>query len=232
MKNLAIIPARSGSKGIKDKNIRELNGKPLIYYSIRQALESEMFDTVMLSTDSEKYGEIGRNSGAEVPFLRSEKTSSDKASSWDVVAEVLEKYKEIGKRFDTFMLLQPTSPLRTADDIRKAYKELEEKEAESVISLCETDSPFQCNTLPGDLSMDLFISQKAKGKRRQDMEKYYKFNGAIYLTHVDFFEKDHNIYRDKCFAYIMDKLNSIDIDDESDFELAEALLFLREKNIH
>lgn len=228
MKNLAIIPARSGSKGIRDKNIRDLNGRPLIYYSIAAALESGMFDTVMLSTDSEKYAMIGKNSGAEVPFLRSEKTSSDTASSWDAVSEVLEKYKEAGKSFDTFMLLQPTSPLRTADDIRKAYKEFEEKEAETVISLCETDSPFQCNTLPGDLSMDSFIKPEAKGKRRQDLEKYYKFNGAIYLTRVAFFEEDHNIYRDRCFAYVMDKLNSIDIDDEADFRLAEALLSLKE----
>ena len=228
MKNLAIIPARSGSKGIRDKNIRDLNGRPLIYYSIAAALESGMFDTVMLSTDSEKYAMIGKNSGAEVPFLRSEKTSSDTASSWDAVSEVLEKYKEAGKSFDTFMLLQPTSPLRTADDIRKAYKEFEEKEAETVISLCETDPPFQCNTLPCDLSMDSFIKPEAKGKRRQDLEKYYKFNGAIYLTRVAFFEEDHNIYRDRCFAYVMDKLNSIDIDDEADFRLAEALLSLKE----
>ena len=121
MKNIAIIPARSGSKGLPDKNIKELNRRPLIAYSIEAALNSGCFDTVMVSTDSEKYAEISRYYGAEVPFLRSEQTSSDSASSWDTVLEVLDRYESLGKTFDTFCLLQPTSPMRTADDIKSAY---------------------------------------------------------------------------------------------------------------
>ena len=127
MKNIAIITARSGSKGLKDKNIKELNGKPLMAYTIEAALESKQFETVMVSTDSEEYAKIARKYGAEVPFLRSEKTSSDEAGSWDVILEVLENYAELGKMYDTVCLLQPTSPLRKVDDIINSYKILEEK---------------------------------------------------------------------------------------------------------
>ena len=224
MKNLAIIPARSGSKGLVDKNIKLLNGKPLIAYSIEAALQSGVFDTVMVSTDSEKYAEIARNYGAQVPFLRSAETSSDTASSWDAVAEVIENYRKLGNIFDTFMLLQPTSPLRTAENIREAYDEMAQKDANSIISLCEVDhSPLQCNTLPENLSLDGFIRKESKGKRRQDMPTYYRFNGAIYLSKVDFFMQDHDIYREKCFAYVMSKHDSIDIDDEFDFAMARGL---------
>lgn len=225
MKNLAIIPARSGSKGLPDKNIRELAGKPLIAYSIEAAIKSEMFDTVMVSTDSDKYAKIARKYGAEVPFLRSEKTSSDTASSWDAVAEVLENYKLLGKEFDTFMLLQPTSPLRTEKHIIEAYAELADKKANSVISVCEVDhSPLYCNILPLSLSLEGFINQTAKGKMRQQIETYYRFNGAIYLAGVPFFLDDHDIYRQDSFAYIMEKRRSIDIDDETDFMIAEAIM--------
>lgn len=227
MKNIAIIPARSGSKGLRDKNIKELAGKPLIAYSIEAAIQSKMFQTVMVSTDSEKYAIIAKEYGAEVPFLRSERTSSDTASSWDAVAEVLENYSKVNENFDSFMLLQPTSPLRTHEDIQKAYKEYYQKQAMSVVSLCEVDhSPLQCNTLPSDLSLYGFIRKEGKGKRRQDMPTYYRFNGAIYLANVEFFLNNHDIYRDNCFAYIMNKRNSIDIDDEYDFAIAETMMSL------
>lgn len=225
MKNIAIIPARSGSKGLMDKNIKCLADKPLLFYSIDAAIRSEMFDTVMVSTDSELYAEIAKKHGAEVPFLRSRRTSSDIASSWDVVAEVLDNYMYMGKAFDTFMLLQPTSPLRTANDIIGSYRVMEDKQANSIVSICEVDhSPEQCNILPDDLSLDHFIKETSRGKRRQDMPTYYRFNGAIYLSRVQYFVADHNIYREKCFAYIMDKKTSIDIDDELDFLIAEAII--------
>ena len=225
MKNLAIIPARSGSKGLPNKNIKLLAGKPLMAYSIEAALASDMFDTVMVSTDSEEYAEIARDYGAEVPFLRSEKTSSDTASSWDAVEEVLIEYRKLGREFDSFMLLQPTSPLRSSQDICNAFVEMKGKNANSIVSLCEVDhSPLQCNVLPEDLSLDTFIRDDAKGKRRQDLPLYYRFNGAIYLAKVPFFMSDHDIYRERCFAYVMDKINSIDIDDELDFLIASAIL--------
>ena len=120
MRNIAIIPARSGSKGIKDKNIKLLNGKPLLAYSIEAAIKSKCFDTVFVSTDSIKYAEIAKQYGAEVPFLRSKKNSKDKSSAWDAVYETLLNYKNMGMNFDSFMYLQPTSPLRTEKNIKEA----------------------------------------------------------------------------------------------------------------
>ncbi len=225
MRNIAIIPARSGSKGLKDKNIRMLNGKPLMAYTIEAALKSKCFDVVMVSTDSKKYAKIARENGAEVPFLRNEETSRDKTSPWDVMKEVLEKYKELGEEFDTFALLQPTSPLRTAKDIKNAYAELAEKKANAVVSMCELEcSMHLVNTLPKSLSMKGFISQEQYNKRRQDIRPYYRFNGAIYISKVKSFMKHMNIYDDKCYAYIMDRNSSYDIDDLNDLKIVEALM--------
>lgn len=225
MRNIAIIPARSGSKGLKDKNIRLLNGKPLLAYTIEAALQSECYDTVMVSTDSEEYAKIAREYGAEVPFLRGDENSKDNASPWEVMKEVLLKYKEMGKEFDTFTLLQPTSPLRNAQDIQNAFAEMKEKDANAVVSMCELEcSMHLVNTLPDDLSMDGFISNEQYNKRRQDIRPYYRFNGAIYISKVETFMKHMNIYDDKCYAYIMDRKRSYDIDDEFDLKIAEAIL--------
>jgi len=225
MRNIAIIPARSGSKGIKDKNIRLLNGKPLLAYTIEAALKSKCFDVVMVSTDSKKYKKIAEEYEAEVPFLRSEGNSKDYSSPWEVVKEVLERFKALGEEFDTFALLQPTSPLRSAKDIKNAYKELEEKKAKAVVSMCEIECSIHLvNKLPENLSMKGFISEKQYNKRSQEIEPYYRFNGAIYISKVNSFLEHMNIYDDKCYAYIMPRNRSYDIDDKDDFRIVEALL--------
>ena len=172
MKNIAIIPARSGSKGLKDKNIKELNGKPLLAYSIEAAKKSKLFDEIMVSTDSEKYAEIAKQYNANVPFLRSATNSGDKAGSWDVIVEVLGKYQELGKTFDTVCLLQPTSPLRTAEDIINAYNLLEEKQADAITSVCEVDhSPLWTMTLDDSLSLAKFRAL-ASDRPRQLLTTY------------------------------------------------------------
>ena len=216
MRSIAIIPARSGSKGLPDKNIKPLNGKPLLAYSIEAALASGMFDTVHGSTDSERYAGIAE-------------TSSDTASSEDAIREVLRRYGEMGQHFDAFMLLQPTSPLRTADDIRAAFGVMEEKQAESVISVCEMEhSPLWCNTLPPDGSMRAFI--RADGnKRRQELETYYRMNGAIYLVKTEHFLRTGSLYGNGCYAYIMSAERSVDIDSPIDFLFAECLLKTQSK---
>lgn len=222
---IAIIPARSGSKGLKDKNIKLLNGKPLIYYSIQSAIQSGCFDEIFVSTDSEKYKQIAEESGASVPFLRSEKNSTDTADSWDVVRETIEKYKQIGKEFDGFMLLQPTSPLRSAEDIINAFNLKREKKANSVLSITETDhSPLQTACLPKSLNLGKMYKSKYFNMRRQDMPTYYRLNGAIYLADMDSFIKNGTIYCGKVVGYVMEKQRSIDIDDELDFVIAETLL--------
>ena len=225
MKSIAVIPARSGSKGLKDKNIKLLNGKPLIWYSIQAAISSGCFHEVMVSTDSEKYAEIARECGASVPFLRSDEMSTDKASSWGTVQEVLDNFKDLGKEFDTVMLLQPTSPLRTSEDIKNAFAILEEKNADSVVGVCEMDhSPLWSNVLPENRCLDGFIRPEVKeSSGRQSLPTYYRINGAIYLTKVTE-ALGTNLYSDSGYAYIMEQAKSIDIDTELDFKMAEFLI--------
>ena len=229
MKNIAIIPARSGSKGLRDKNIKELCGKPLMAYSIEAALESGCFEVVHVSTDSESYAQTARRFGADVHFLRSAEMSSDTADSWDVVVEVLKRYEAEGLSFDTVCVLQPTSPLRTVEDIKNAFGLFSEKAANAVISVCEADHPPKWfHPLPGDGDMREFGGGEELEKRRQDFSTYYRINGAIYLMRTDYFLEDHhNVFREKTYAYIMDKRRSVDIDDRFDFEIAEALYRLR-----
>ena len=231
MKNIAIIPARSGSKGLPDKNIKELNGKPLMAYTIEAAINSECFDEIMVSTDSEKYADIARKYGAKVPFLRSEQTSSDEASSWDTVDEVLSEYSKLGKKYDTFCLLQPTSPLRTYEDIKEAYALYNEKASFAVVSVCETEhSPLLCGQLPENSEFIDFINNDSM-KRRQDAGTYYRLNGAIYIVNINIFKEDRFLYKKGSFAYIMPQNRSIDIDSEMDFRIAGIMLKERNGNI-
>lgn len=219
-KIIAIIPARSGSKGLKDKNIKDLNGKPLIAYTIEAARNSGIFDRIIVSTDSEKYAEISRAYGAEVPFLRSSENSSDKAGSWDVVKEVLSKLPET---YDIVVLLQPTSPLRTAKNIQEAMDLFFVKNASTLTSVCETPHPmFWCNTLSDDLSMYNFIKPEFRLSRQQ-LPKSYTFNGAIYIIRVENLDNPDFSSKDS-YAYIMDKKNSVDIDCDLDFIQCKAIM--------
>ena len=224
MKNIAIIPARSGSKGVKDKNIRLMNGKPLFSYSIAAAKESGVFDEIMVSTDSQKYADIAIKYGASVPFLRSSKNSSDSASSWDAVLEVLCSYREIGKSFDSICLLQPTSPLRTGEDVFEAYKTFQECNVNALTSVCEVDhSPLWTMTLGEDRMLTEF-RKKAVVAPRQKLVPYYRLNGAIYIREINYGDNDISLFDDKEIAFIMDKRRSVDIDDEFDFAVAEYLI--------
>lgn len=222
--HLAIILARSGSKGLKDKNIKSLCGKPLLQYSVDAAINSNIFNCVHVSTDSEKYAEIARNCGADVPFLRCQEFSSDMADSWSVVRFVLEQYKQMGKIFDMVTLLQPTSPMRDASDIQAAYHLFSEKKAEVVISVSEVEhSPLLMNTLDESLSLDGFINLEEVG-RRQNMPQYYQINGAIYMMKTYILDRICDLYGEKSYAYIMPRKKSIDIDNILDFKMAEIIL--------
>ncbi len=220
---IGIIPARSGSKGVRDKNVKMLNGKPLMAYTIEAALKSQCFDKIVVSTDSEAYAKIAMEYGAEVPFLRPEHLSGDEVATNDVIIDLLTELKKNSEEFDCLMILQPTSPLRTSDDIRKAIELMRVKKANAVVSLCEVDhSPLYTGRVPNDLCIDGFI-KKDISFRRQELPKYYRLNGAIYLSKVDYFLKYQDLYRENCYAYLMDKERSIDIDDEIDFVLAEIM---------
>lgn len=226
MKNIAIIPARSGSKGLPDKNIKLLNNKPLLSYTIESALESGIFDEIHVSTDSEEYAEIARKYGASVPFLRPVEFSTDKSSTLDTVKMVLQSYKNMGLSYDICTLLQPTSPLRGSDNIKKAMDVFYDKNAHTVISVCQVEHPVQwCFYLPDNGSMKEFSKSPYRHTRRQDLTAMYRENGAIYIFRTeDIILDSFDIYRNGCFAYIMNKDNSIDIDDEIDFKLAEIYI--------
>ena len=227
MSNIAVITARSGSKGVKDKNIRQLEGKPLLAYTVEAALRSGCFDCVHVSTDSEEYAKIAKAYGADVPFLRETSLATDTAGTWDVLRACVEQYDRLGQKFDTVTLLQPTSPLRDVLDIQKAFQIFEEKHAQSVVSVCEVEhSPMLCNTLGTDGSMDGFVDLNKVG-RRQDMETYYRLNGAIYIQTTKLLMEQGNLYGSGAYAYVMSQEHSIDIDTELDFLIAETILKFR-----
>lgn len=230
MKNIAVIPARSGSKGLKGKNIKKLNGKPLMAYAIEAAIASRQFDTVMVSTDSTEYADVAQKYGAEVPFLRSEALSGDEAGSWDVILETLKNYRDLGKEYDTVCLLQPTSPLRQAQDIINAYKIYEEKKADAVTSVCEAEhSPLWTMVLPEDGSLMGFRKNNVNVPR-QKLDTFYRLNGAIYIRKIRYLNGKANLVYENEYSYIMTRHSSVDIDTLDDFEYAEYLMIKRKKN--
>ncbi len=222
MNTLAVITARSGSKGIKNKNIRQLNGKPLIAYTIESALQSHYIDEVMVSTDSDVYADIAKKFGAVVPFLRSNRNSEDMSKSVDVLLEVLDEYEKREKYFDNIVMLQP--PLRTYKNLNEAFDLFYEKNADSVVSVCECEhSPLLSGILPDDWSLFEFIKSE-NNLRRQELQKFYRLNGAIYISKVTALKEIRSFYGENSYAYIMKQRESIDIDTELDFEYADFLL--------
>lgn len=222
---LALIPARGGSKGLKDKNIRQLNNKPLLAYTIEAAKESRIFDRIIVSTDSEEIAAVALKYGAEVPFMRPKELATDTASSMDVLIYTIELLQESNDKYDYVALLQPTSPLRTSQDIVGAVNLLIEKNANSVVSVCKVEhSPLWSNTLPEDLSLKDFIRPEIRNLRRQDLPIFYRLNGAIYIVKVSYILESKDFFGQESYAYIMPVNRSVDIDTELDLVLAEVLL--------
>lgn len=222
MSHVAIIPARSGSKRVPGKNVRNLGAKPLIAWTIEAALSSNCYDRVIVSTDDQKIAAVAREYGAETPFLRPAQFASDTSSSEDVINHAvcwLEHFDNVAIK--TVTLLQPTSPFRFAKNIREAFDLFFKKDADAVVSVMEAPVKLElCNTLPKNLSLKGFI--KTEKTRTQDMDVYYQLNGAIYLFKRNFCSALGGIYDSRrSFAYIMASENSIDIDSELDFKWAE-----------
>lgn len=220
---LAIIPARSGSKGLPHKNIKLLNDKPMIAYTIEAAIRSGVFDEVIVSTDDIQYAEIAKQYGATVPFLRDKHLAQDQTTTTEVIVDLVEKLKNQGKEYDYIMVLQPTSPLRRENDIIGSVKMLFEKNANTIVSMCECEHPIEWTSkLEDDKRLDGFLT--ATNRRRQEEGVSYRLNGAIYLTKIDYYLKYKDFYREDCYAYIMDKYSSIDVDDIYDFKYAEVVM--------
>ncbi|MCR4419327.1 MAG: acylneuraminate cytidylyltransferase family protein [Clostridia bacterium] len=221
---LGLIPARAGSKGLPGKNLRRLAGKPLIVHTIEAALGSGVLDYLLVSTDSSEIASVAAAAGAAVPFLRPAHLATDEAKGIAVVHHAMAWCESAGMRFSWVMVLQPTSPLRSPEDIRNACSLMVERQAEAVVSVCEVDHhPWLSNTLPEDGCMDGFLRPEVRSANRQELPKYYRLNGAIYLADWGFIRSREHWYGPRTYAYVMPKERSVDIDDAVDFALAEVL---------
>lgn len=229
MKFLTIIPARGGSKGIPKKNIIDVSGKPLIAYTIEpaiQALQEGLVDKVIVSTDSEEIAEAARKYGAEVPFLRPGSISGDKAKSIEFIQHAMQYYDAQGEQFDAVLLLQPTSPLRTLEDIREAIHLYKESDNDSLISCYEEEyiNDLVIYKLDKDGKTSIPVSPlHNKGVRRQDHGSTYVRNGCIYITRRDLTEKGF-VIGDNPLMLVMEKNRSVNVDTLEDLELLRKLL--------
>lgn len=212
---LSIIPARGGSKGISKKNIVDLDGKPLIAWSIEASINSKYINKTIVSSDSDQVLEIAKKYKAEV-FIRPKDLAGDLSSSESVVKHVLDN---IDEKFDYIILLQPTSPLRNTKDIDQAFIKLFSSSASALISLQEYDNKVLKAFKENDFGFIEGISNnKYPFMRRQDLPKIYLSNGAIYIVKVDEFFKNNSFYTDKTIPFVMDEKRSIDLDTYEDLE--------------
>ena len=225
---MAVIPARSGSKGIKDKNIRSFCGKPLIFYAIQEAKKCKNLDRIIVSTDSWKYAEIAKKYGAEVPFLRPKRLAGDKSPVADTILHLLDWLKRKERYIpDHIVLLQTTSPLRIHRDIERCTRLALKKKCDVVISVCSAD-PYLL-TVKNNYIDSLTDKRWLKTTNRQQLPCAYRINGpAVLITKRNFILKSHALWGGKMTPYFMEKWRSLDLDDDEDFKLAELLY--RRKN--
>ncbi len=231
MSCIAIITARGGSKRIPKKNIKEFYGKPIIAYSIQAATNTDLFDEVMVSTDSEDIKAIAEQYGAVVPFLRSEATSNDYADTTDVLKEVLTEYEKRGKLFDIFCCIYPTAPFVTPEKLINAHKLLQDDDVYNVIPMV----PFSFPPQRGMMRAGKFIKAAYPdyiNMRSQDLEEVLHDCGQFYWCKTKEFLKNPDILSNHTVPYVVPEIEVQDIDNQSDWELAEMKYkFMIEKNI-
>lgn len=221
---VAIIPARAGSKRLPKKNSRALGGIPLVQWTINSAVASGIFDLIVVSSDDSEILEIAKESNLYC-IVRPRDLASDEASTQDVIKHALQFLHKDGYLINNFMLLQPTSPLRSAKDIKEAHRLMVEQKAECVVSVCPAEhSPLWCNTLNDKKSMKDFLLSSSLGKRSQELPTFYRLNGSIYLAKVKSYIEKNSFFFDGSIAYIMPCERSVDIDTEHDFNYASYLI--------
>jgi len=220
MANLAIIPARGGSKRIPRKNIKSFLGKPIIAYSIEAALNSKLFDEVMVSTDDDEIAMIAKKYGAKVPFLRSKDNANDFAILADVVEEVLVKYSNENKNFENICCILPTAPFVTPSKIIEGYDKLIEGEFVSVFPVLEFSFPIQ-RSLKIEGNKVVMVWNEYLNTRSQDLEPRYHDSGQFYWLKSIPFSKEQKMFTDNSGAIVISELHAQDIDTENDWKLAE-----------
>lgn len=219
-KAIAIITARGGSKRIPKKNIKDFCGKPIIAYSIIAALDSGIFDEVMVSTDSEEIADIAREYGAKVPFMRSAKTSDDFATTADVLLEVLERYQEMDRTFDVMSCIYPTAPFVTPQKLQSAYDTLTKEQAVMAMPVVAFSYPPQRSYILQGNMLEMKWKENYN-KRSQDLEKMYHDAGQFYMYQVEAFIRLKGQMTESIVPVIVDEMDVQDIDNESDWKLAE-----------
>ncbi len=230
MSSLAIITARGGSKRIPHKNIKDFLGKPIIAYSIKAALESGCFDEVMVSTDDAKIAEIAKEYGAKVPFFRSAENSDDFSTTRDVVKEVLKQYGEQGMQFDYACCIYPTAPFITAKRLQESMKLLEEKQADSVFPVVQFSFPPQ-RSIVLEEGKAAFKWPEFALARSQDLEPFYHDCGQFYCIDVKSFAEQELLVMKNTYPVVLDEMEVQDIDNETDWKLAELKYrLIREKD--
>lgn len=226
---LAIIPARGGSKGIPRKNIREIAGKPLLGWTAEQGHKSSYIDRLVLSTDDEEIAAVGRNFGVDVPFMRPAELALDTTPG---VAPVIHMVDSLDEEYDYVVLLQPTSPLRTAEDIDECIEHCIRHDARCCVSMVETAcSPYWTFTLNDEDRLNFVIEQEEYFTTRQQQPKTYEPNGAVYIAQPGWLRKTGKFLTQDTVAYIMSREKSWDIDEMFDLEICEMLLKKRQQNI-
>jgi len=232
---LALIPARGGSKGIPEKNTRDLAGKPLIAWTIETALNSNVCSKIVVTTENQKIIAIAQDWGAEVPFIRPEHLSGDEATSISVVQHAIEYFLTIGfDKSDYILLLQPTSPLRATEDIKNAVDIAQSKQADAVVSVTDAPShPYLTKKINPTGMLQSFFDEKFDNIRRQDLPPAYALNGAIYLNRISsLIEEKTFLPENKTYGYIMPPERSIDIDTPWDLRLAELIITDQKISLH
>lgn len=217
---LAIITARGGSKRIPKKNIREFCGKPILAYSIEAAMESGLFDHVMVSTDSEEIAEIAKKYGAEVPFFRSEATSGDFATTNDVLAEVLAEYEKRGMHFEVACCIYPTAPFVTAEKLRTAAEQLEASDADTLIPVVSFSYPPQ-RAMVVEQERLVFKYPEYLDSRSQDLQPHYHDVGQFYVFRTERFAVNKKLMVGDILPFIVSELEVQDIDNLTDWKIAE-----------
>lgn len=220
MRKIAIITARGGSKRIPRKNIREFCGKPILAYSIEAARESKLFDTVMVSTDDEEIAEIARRYGAEVPFYRSENTAGDFATTNDVLLEVLEEYEKRGEHYELGCCIYPTAPFVTAEKLRDAAERLANSGADTLIPVVAFSYPPQRAMIVKEGRL-VFEYPQYLDSRSQDLEPHYHDVGQFYLFYTEAFKRNKKLMTGDILPYVVSELEVQDIDNLTDWEIAE-----------
>lgn len=225
-KIVVIIPARGGSKGVPRKNVKLLNGRPLISYAIKAALGSKYADRVIVSSDDKEIGKIAKKYGAEVPFVQPAELATDTAQLKPVLQYAVNFIESHNKnKIDIVILIQPTSPSVLSEDVDKAIEHMLKTNTNSCVSVCEiSERPEWMYSINNNLIEPFIKKPKTKSTRRQDLPQLYRLNGAVYVTRRDVLIKKDRIIDEKSSAIVMPQARSFDINEPLDFIIIESLM--------